>query len=79
MSFLKNPNIYCIIKFLLINLPYAAFSHSLLILDSMEVKPVTTRKLRRRPNDPLPLPEKRRKTIPNILYKSLYSYIKPLI
>lgn len=32
--------------------------------DSMDVKPVTTRKLRRRPNDPMPLPEKRRKTSP---------------
>lgn len=32
--------------------------------DSMEVKPVMTRKLRRRPNDPLPLPEKRRKPSP---------------
>lgn len=30
--------------------------------DSMEVKPVMTRKLRRRPNDPVPVPEKRRKT-----------------
>ncbi|CAH1378570.1 unnamed protein product [Tenebrio molitor] len=29
--------------------------------DSMEVKPVMTRKLRRRPNDPIPVPEKRRK------------------
>lgn len=29
--------------------------------DSMEVKPVMTRKLRRRPNDPAPVPEKRRK------------------
>lgn len=29
--------------------------------DAMEVKPVMTRKLRRRPNDPIPLPEKRRK------------------
>lgn len=29
--------------------------------DSMEVKPVMTRKLRRRPNDPIPMPEKRRK------------------
>ncbi|CAG9861497.1 unnamed protein product [Phyllotreta striolata] len=29
--------------------------------DSLEVKPVMTRKLRRRPNDPLPMPEKRRK------------------
>uniref|UniRef100_T1JHF4 Sin3 histone deacetylase corepressor complex component SDS3 n=1 Tax=Strigamia maritima TaxID=126957 RepID=T1JHF4_STRMM len=36
--------------------------------DSMEVKPVTTRKLRRRPNDPIPLPEKRRKTSPDILF-----------
>ncbi|KAK6625611.1 hypothetical protein RUM43_005910 [Polyplax serrata] len=32
--------------------------------DSMEVKPVMTRKLRRRPNDPLPVPEKRRKPPP---------------
>ncbi|KAK2574574.1 Sin3 histone deacetylase corepressor complex component SDS3 [Acropora cervicornis] len=30
--------------------------------DSVEVKPAVTRKLRRRPNDPLPAPEKRRKT-----------------
>lgn len=29
--------------------------------DSMEVKPVMTRKLRRRPNEPAPMPEKRRK------------------
>lgn len=29
--------------------------------DSLEVKPVMTRKLRRRPNDPVPIPEKRRK------------------
>lgn len=29
--------------------------------DAMEVKPVMTRKLRRRPNDPIPIPEKRRK------------------
>ncbi|XP_064461322.1 sin3 histone deacetylase corepressor complex component SDS3-like [Ornithodoros turicata] len=35
--------------------------------DSMEVKSVTTRKLRRRPNDPLPIPEKRRKTSPTQL------------
>ncbi|XP_076339634.1 sin3 histone deacetylase corepressor complex component SDS3 isoform X6 [Tachypleus tridentatus] len=32
--------------------------------DSIEVKPVTTRKLRRRPNEPLPVPEKRRKASP---------------
>ncbi|KAI0227575.1 Sin3 histone deacetylase corepressor complex component SDS3 [Lamellibrachia satsuma] len=35
--------------------------------DSMEVKPATTRKLRRRPNDPMPIPEKRRKTSPTQL------------
>ncbi|KAL8605132.1 hypothetical protein ACOMHN_018933 [Nucella lapillus] len=36
-----------------------------------EVKPIMTRKLRRRPNDPLPLPaEKRRKTSPDILLHS---------
>ncbi|ENN81468.1 sin3 histone deacetylase corepressor complex component SDS3 [Dendroctonus ponderosae] len=29
--------------------------------DSMEVKPAMTRKLRRRPNEPIPMPEKRRK------------------
>ncbi|PRD23994.1 UNVERIFIED_CONTAM: Sin3 histone deacetylase corepressor complex component SDS3 [Trichonephila clavipes] len=40
---------------------------------SMEVKPVTTRKLRRRPNDPLPVPEKRRKTLPNILSSFSFS------
>ncbi|XP_076339636.1 sin3 histone deacetylase corepressor complex component SDS3 isoform X8 [Tachypleus tridentatus] len=32
--------------------------------DSIEVKPVTTRKLRRRPNEPLPVPEKRRVNFP---------------
>lgn len=32
--------------------------------DTMTVKPVTTRKLRRRPNDPLPVPEKRAKPSP---------------
>ncbi|XP_063243366.1 sin3 histone deacetylase corepressor complex component SDS3 [Bacillus rossius redtenbacheri] len=32
--------------------------------DSMEVKPAMTRKLRRRPNDPVPIPEKRRKLPP---------------
>ena len=29
--------------------------------DSVDIKPTVTRKLRRRPNDPLPVPEKRRK------------------
>lgn len=32
--------------------------------DPMEVKPAMTRKLRRRPNDPVPVPEKRRKPPP---------------
>ncbi|KAK3756172.1 hypothetical protein RRG08_064279 [Elysia crispata] len=32
--------------------------------DFMEVKPTMTRKLRRRPNDPIPIPEKRRKPSP---------------
>lgn len=36
--------------------------NELFISDSVEVKPAVTRKLRRRPNDPLPAPEKRRKT-----------------
>ncbi|PRD32553.1 UNVERIFIED_CONTAM: Sin3 histone deacetylase corepressor complex component SDS3 [Trichonephila clavipes] len=36
--------------------------------DTWEVKTVTTRKLRRRPNEPLPIPEKRRKPVPNILF-----------
>lgn len=33
-------------------------------LDAIEIKQVTTRKLRRRPNDPIPIPEKRRKPSP---------------
>lgn len=32
--------------------------------DFMDVKPIMTRKLRRRPNDPMPMPEKRRKPSP---------------
>lgn len=44
-----------------------AIIRRLILEDSMEVKPVTTRKLRRRPNDPLPMPEKRRKTMPTQL------------
>lgn len=35
--------------------------------DSTEPKPQTTRKLRRRPNDPIPIPEKRRRASPDIL------------
>ena len=38
------------------------------ISDTVEVKPISTRKLRRRPNDPVPIPEKRRKPSPDILY-----------
>ncbi|NWR64419.1 SDS3 deacetylase, partial [Bucorvus abyssinicus] len=38
--------------------------------DSMEVKPIMTRKLRRRPNDPVPIPDKRRKPAPDILLES---------
>ncbi|GFQ96780.1 sin3 histone deacetylase corepressor complex component SDS3 [Trichonephila clavata] len=41
--------------------------------DTWEVKTVTTRKLRRRPNDPLPVPEKRRKPVPTQL--SLYDFL----
>lgn len=37
--------------------------------DSMEVKPIMTRKLRRRPNDPVPIPDKRRKPAPDTLSK----------
>lgn len=33
----------------------------------MEMKPLMTRKLRRRPNDPVPIPDKRRKPPPDIL------------
>ncbi|EEC19331.1 suppressor of defective silencing, putative, partial [Ixodes scapularis] len=46
--------------------------------DSMEVKSVTTRKLRRRPNDPLPMPEKRRKTSPNILCQPRGTLVKSM-
>uniref|UniRef100_K1QTM4 Sin3 histone deacetylase corepressor complex component SDS3 n=1 Tax=Magallana gigas TaxID=29159 RepID=K1QTM4_MAGGI len=55
-----------------------------LLSDSMEMKPVTTRKLRRRPNDPMPLPEKRRKQNPDILLTfngfsmSSFSYLRQL-
>lgn len=45
----------------------------LLFTDSMEVKPIMTRKLRRRPNDPVPIPDKRRKPAPDILHIILQS------
>ncbi|KAI4877815.1 hypothetical protein NFI96_019481 [Prochilodus magdalenae] len=43
--------------------------------DSMEVKPIMTRKLRRRPNDPVPIPDKRRKPAPDILYDLTLPYL----
>ncbi|PWA17090.1 hypothetical protein CCH79_00013293 [Gambusia affinis] len=47
--------------------------------DSMEVKPIMTRKLRRRPNDPVPIPDKRRKPAPDILpMNSLKSPKRPV-
>lgn len=45
-------------------------------IDSMEVKPIMTRKLRRRPNDPVPIPDKRRKPAPDILHVDLESLFK---
>ena len=42
-------------------------------VDSVEVKPAVTRKLRRRPNDPLPAPEKRRKTSHILLIHQTYN------
>lgn len=39
----------------------------MIFLDVLEPKPVSTRKLRRRANDPIPLPEKRRKAVTYIL------------
>ncbi|KAM9394317.1 LOW QUALITY PROTEIN: sin3 histone deacetylase corepressor complex component SDS3 [Pholidichthys leucotaenia] len=46
--------------------------------DSMEVKPIMTRKLRRRPNDPVPIPDKRRKPAPDILHMNFWSLLMPL-
>ncbi|KAF3820718.1 hypothetical protein GH733_005263 [Mirounga leonina] len=51
------------------------FTHSILATDSMEVKPIMTRKLRRRPNDPVPIPDKRRKPAPDIhLHQALIAF-----
>ncbi|NWQ81421.1 SDS3 deacetylase, partial [Columbina picui] len=47
--------------------------------DSMEVKPIMTRKLRRRPNDPVPIPDKRRKPAPDILSESLQDGLNYLL
>lgn len=72
-----------LLNFLLIFIDVIIFSCSgFLLSDSMEMKPVTTRKLRRRPNDPMPLPEKRRKQNPDILltfngfFMSSFSYLR---
>uniref|UniRef100_A0A8C5F288 SDS3 homolog, SIN3A corepressor complex component n=1 Tax=Gopherus evgoodei TaxID=1825980 RepID=A0A8C5F288_9SAUR len=46
--------------------------------DSMEVKPIMTRKLRRRPNDPVPIPDKRRKPAPDILFTLSVKYMEDL-
>lgn len=40
---------------------------SSLFLDAIGIKPANTRKLRRRPYDPAPAPEKRSKQSPDIL------------
>ncbi|KAF0879739.1 SDS3 deacetylase, partial [Crocuta crocuta] len=48
--------------------------------DSMEVKPIMTRKLRRRPNDPVPIPDKRRKPAPDIhLHQALIAFFLRLL
>lgn len=36
-----------------------------------------TRKLRRRPNDPVPIPDKRRKPAPDILYSNVFHFSHP--
>ncbi|XP_018596062.1 sin3 histone deacetylase corepressor complex component SDS3 isoform X3 [Scleropages formosus] len=46
--------------------------------DSMEVKPIMTRKLRRRPNDPVPIPDKRRKPAPDILTRMLMKMMQSI-
>lgn len=42
-----------------------------LLSDCTDTKPVTTRKLRRRPNEPIPVPDKRRRTSPALLNHQL--------
>ena len=44
-------------------------------IDVLEPKPVSTRKLRRRANDPIPIPEKRRKAVTYILLVQSVVYI----
>ncbi|CAG2201956.1 SAP45 [Mytilus edulis] len=43
-----------------------------MLSDTLETKAPSTRRLRRRPNDPMPLPEKRRKASPDILLIDFY-------
>ena len=43
----------------------------MMLVDVLEPKPVSTRKLRRRANDPIPLPEKRRKAVTYILMQGV--------
>ncbi|NXW67328.1 SDS3 deacetylase, partial [Hirundo rustica] len=60
----------CVGKLLLLLTPFSLVLSALQLhysTDSMEVKPIMTRKLRRRPNDPVPIPDKRRKPAPDIL------------
>ncbi|ELK37423.1 Sin3 histone deacetylase corepressor complex component SDS3 [Myotis davidii] len=47
--------------------------------DSMEVKPIMTRKLRRRPNDPVPIPDKRRKPAPEHISLTLTPQLNYLL
>ena len=55
---------------------WAGLFHHVMLLDVLEPKPVSTRKLRRRANDPIPLPEKRRKAMTYILlWDVLYSVL----
>ncbi len=57
---------YCMTSLIiLVFIVYLWYIVYLFILDSME-KPIK-RKLRRRPNDPVPIPDKRRKPPPDIL------------
>ncbi|CAC5357836.1 SUDS3 [Mytilus coruscus] len=46
-----------------------------MLSDTLESKAPSTRRLRRRPNDPMPLPEKRRKASPDILLVLIDFYL----
>ncbi|NXO52342.1 SDS3 deacetylase, partial [Aramus guarauna] len=60
----------CVASCYILLLSRWSYQLSNFITDSMEVKPIMTRKLRRRPNDPVPIPDKRRKPAPDILLES---------